>query len=178
MGVIQNNINAPMGALSGSLVAGKYIATQANQEKNQKILAKEAEKSNINSELSKLDEKEKTLNSNIEDEMAKDPIVVHTLDLETGENSAEVVTDKEKYLNDKLNDSKLKYDEVKGMMNDELTNGGMNAQYSKEYESMSKDAIMYKRAIESYQNKLDMIRTINAARADLNNRYSKLNGGK
>ena len=178
MGVIQNNINAAMGALSGSLVAGKYIATQANQEKNQKILAKEAEKSNINSELSKLDEKEKTLNSDIEDEMAKDPIVVHTLDLETGENSAEVVTDKEKYLNDKLNDSKMKYDQVKSLMKDELTNGGMNTQYSKEYKDMTKDAIMYKKAIESYQNKLDMIRTINAARADLNNRYSKLNGGK
>ena len=178
MGVIQNNINAAMGALSGALVAGTHIANQNKEIANQKILAKEAERSNINSELSKLDEKEKALNSDIEDEMTKDPIVEHVLDLETGENSAEVITDKEKYLNNKLDDSKSRYDHVKGMMNDELTNGGMNAQYSDEYKSMSKDAIMYKRAIESYQNKLDMIRTINAARADLNNRYSKLNGGK
>ena len=178
MGVIQNNINAAMGALSGALVAGTHIANQNKEIANQKILAKEAERSNINSELSKLDEKEKALNSDIEDEMTKDPIVEHVTDLETGENSAEVITDKEKYLNNKLDDSKSRYDQVKGMMNDELTNGGMNAQYSDEYKSMSKDAIMYKRAIESYQNKLDMIRTINAARADLNNRYSKLNGGK
>lgn len=178
MGVIQNSINQALSAAAGGALAVAHTATQANQEKNQKILAKEAERSNINSELNKLDEKEKTLNSNIEDEMTKDPIVENVLDPKTGENSAEVVTDKEKYLNNKLNDSKSRYDQVKGMMNDELTNGGMNAQYSDEYKSMSKDAIMYKRAIESYQNKLDMMRTINAARADLNNRYSKLNGGK
>ena len=178
MGVIQNNINAAMGAVSGALVAGAHIANQNKEIANQKILAKEAERSNINSELKELDEKEKTLNSDIENEMIKNPIVGHTLDPETGENSAEVVTDKEKYLNDKLNDSKNRYEEVKSMMEDELTNGSMNAQYSKEYKSMSKDAIMYKIAIESYQNKLDMIRKIKSSRDDINSRLEKLNGGK
>lgn len=174
MGAIQNNINAAMGALSGALVAGKHIANQNKQNE----LAKEADRSNINSELSKLDEQEKELNSSIEDEMAKDPIVENTLDTKTGEGSVEVVTDKEKYLNSKLDDSKSRYDQVKGMMTDELTNGGMNAQYSDEYKSMSKDAIMYKRAIESYQNKLDMIRKIKSSRDDINSRLEKLNGGK
>lgn len=174
MGVIQNNINAAMGALSGALVAGKHIANQNKQNE----LAKEADRSNINSELSKLDEQEKELNSSIEDEMAEDPIVEHTLDLKTGENSVDIVTDKEKYLNSKLDDSKSRYDQTKGMMTDELKNGGMNAQDSDEYKSMSKDAMMYKRAIESYQNKLDMIRKIKSSRDDINSRLEKLNGGK
>lgn len=174
MGAIQNNINAAMGALSGALVAGKHIANQNKQNE----LAKEADISNINSELSKLDEQEKELNSNIEDEMAEDPIVEHTLDPKTGENSVDVVTDKEKYLNSKLDDSKIRYGQVKSSMSDELTNGGMNAQYSDEYKSMYKDAIMYKRAIESYQNKLDMIRKIKSSRDDINSRLEKLNGGK
>lgn len=174
MGAIQNNINAAMGALSGALVAGKHIANQNKQNE----LAKEADRSNINSELSKLDEQEKELNSSIEDEMAKDPIVEHTLDPKTGESSVEVVTDKEKYLNSKLDDSKSKYDQTKSSMTDELTNGGMNAQYKKEYKDMTKDAMMYKRAIESYQNKLDMIRKIKLSRDDINSRLEKLNGGK
>ena len=174
MGVIQNNINTAMGALSGALIAGKHIANQNKQNE----LAKEADRSNINSELSKLDEQEKELNSSIEDEMAEDPIVEHTLDPKTGKNSVDVVTDKEKYLNDKLTDSKMKYDQVKGMMTDELTNGGMNAQYLDEYKSMTKDAVMYKRAIESYQNKINMIRKIKSSRDDIKNRLEKLNGGK
>lgn len=174
MGVIQNNINAAMGALSGALAVGKHIANQNKQNE----LAKEADRSNINSELSKLDEQEKELNSSIEDEMAEDPIVEHTLDLKTGKNSVDVVTDKEKYLNSKLDNSKSRYDQVKGMMANELNNGGMNAPYSDEYKSMSKDAIMYKRAIESYQNKLNMIRKIKSSRNDINSRLEKLNGGK
>lgn len=178
MGVIQNSINQALSAAAGGALAVAHTATQASQDKNQKILAKEAERSNINSELKELDEKEKTLNSDIENAMTKDPIVEHTLDPKTGENSAEVVTDKEKYLNDKLNDSKNRYEEVKSMMENELTNGGINTQYSKEYKNMTKDAIMYKKAMESYQNKLDMMRTIKSSRDDINSRLEKLNGGK
>ena len=171
MGVIQNNINASMGAISGALVAGKHLS-------NQKKIANEAEKVNLNTEKKDLDAKEKKLNSEIEKEMAKNPIVDHAFNPETGESTTEVVTDKETYLNEKLKDSQQRYDEMTGQMDEVLKNGGMNAQYSDEYKSMSKDAIMYKKAIESYQNKLDMMRTINEARININTRLDKLNGGK
>lgn len=171
MGVIQNNINASMGAISGALVAGKHLS-------NQKKIANEAERVNINTEKRDLDAKEKKLNSEIENEMTKNPIVDHAFNPETGESTTEVVTDKEAYLNDKLKDSQQRYAETTGMMDEELKTGGLNAQYSDTYKSMSKDAIMYKKAIESYQNKLDMMRTINEARIDINTRLNKLNGGK
>jgi len=171
MGVIQNNINASMGAISGALVAGKHLS-------NQKKIANEAEKVNLNTEKKDLDIKEKKLNSEIEKEMAKSPIVNHAFNPETGESTTEVVTDKEAYLNEKLKDSSQRYAEVTGMMDEELKNGGLNAQYKEPYTSMSKDAIMYKKAMESYQNKLDMMRTINEARINLNTRLDKLNGGK
>ena len=37
---------------------------------------------------------------------------------------------------------------------------------------------MYKKAIESYQNKLNMIRKIKSSRDDIKSRLEKLNGGK
>lgn len=170
----QNTINSAIGAVGAAAALGRHISNQNKQNE----LAKEADRSNINSELSKLDEQERELNSSIEDEMAEDPIVEHTLDTNTGENSVDVVTDKEKYLNSKLDDSKMKYDQVTSSMKYELNNGGMNAQYKKEYKDMTKDAMMYKKAIESYQNKLDMIRKIKSSRDDINSRLEKLNGGK
>ena len=68
MGVIQNNINAAMGALSGSLVAGKYIANQnkeiANQNKEIAVKKAEAE-SEIHSLDSELEKQTSKLTSNL-----------------------------------------------------------------------------------------------------------------
>lgn len=62
MGVIQNNINATMGALSGALVAGKHIANQNKQNELAKAnleiskLDTERDKANLETKLASTDE--------------------------------------------------------------------------------------------------------------------------
>lgn len=62
MGVIQNNINAAMGALSGALVAGTHIANQNKQNELAKAnleiskLDTERDKANLETKLASTDE--------------------------------------------------------------------------------------------------------------------------
>lgn len=62
MGVIQNNINAAMGAVSGALVAGTHIANQTKQNELAKAnleiskLDTEREKANLEAKLGSVDE--------------------------------------------------------------------------------------------------------------------------